>query len=108
MANTSNMTMTTKIGNFTFRKDVPLSHAKLLRDSVLGQFLNPQGGGRITCEAEAQDFAYEHLGRDLSCIPFNLELNEEYLPKVKPSAGLIEMLEFEADLDRHYADLASV
>lgn len=90
MARNDDMTLTCKLGRFTLSKKVPLSHAKLLRDSVMGQFFNPQGGHRIVDEASAQDYAYEHLGRDLAKIPFSLEIDEKYAYTVIDEAGLDE------------------
>jgi hypothetical protein len=38
------ITLTSKVGRFVFKPDVILSHAKLIRDTVMAQILNPKPG----------------------------------------------------------------
>lgn len=79
------ITFTTRMGNFTFDKDILLSKAKLIRDSVVGQFFNPKPNEpRIRNEQDAHDYVRNHLGRDLEWIPFELSFAEQYAEKAKP------------------------
>lgn len=73
---TADLTFTSKLGRFTFDANVPLSLAKLLRDSVTGQFFNPRTNEpRLHTEEDCQDYARNHLSKTLGEVPFDLEIN---------------------------------
>lgn len=68
------MRYSSAIGNFFFDKNVAPSKAKLIRDTVVGQFLNPKPGApQITSKASAQEFIRDHPAQVLAVIPFNFE-----------------------------------
>lgn len=72
----TSITLTSKMGNFTFDKRVRLSKAKLIRDSIVGQFFNPRPSEpRIKNEHDAHEYAINHLGRDFEGIPFSLSID---------------------------------
>lgn len=74
-AEPASITFTTKMGNFTFHKNVQLSKAKLIRDSVMGQFFSPKTDGpRIKNEADAHNYV-RSVSRDLEGIPFSLAID---------------------------------
>lgn len=52
------MTLTCKIGKFEFSDDCVLSKAKLIRDTVMGQMLNPPEGSQRLKRDEAQIFQF--------------------------------------------------
>lgn len=68
------ITLTSKLGSFTFDKSVVLSRAKLIRDAVTGQFFNPVVPTKIKTEDDAYDFVERHMGRDVEDIPFELHI----------------------------------
>lgn len=51
------MTLTSKVGKFIFDDEMPISKAKLIRDTVMGQILNPQDGRKIKTDDQAFNFA---------------------------------------------------
>lgn len=52
------MTLTCKIGKFEFSDDCVLSTAKLIRDTVMGQILNPPEGSQRLKRDEGQIFQF--------------------------------------------------
>lgn len=71
----THITLTSKIGNFTFDKDVALAKAKLIRDSIVGQFFCPKPHeSAIKTEEDAYLYVQTRLGRDLEEIPFELSI----------------------------------
>lgn len=68
------ITLTSKLGVFTFDSDVILAHAKIIRDAVTAQFFNPQNGIKIRSEADAERFVQNHLGQTLAEIGFDVEI----------------------------------
>lgn len=70
------MVMTSAVGKFTFEDDVQLSHAKLVRDSVVGQMLAPKTRTmRVETEDEAYAFIRAYESDVISKIAFELELS---------------------------------
>lgn len=71
----ADLVLTSKLGTFVFDKNTILSKAKLIRDSITGQFFTPRPGEpRITTELSAQDYARNHLGQNICDIPFDLQI----------------------------------
>lgn len=69
------VTLTSRVGRFTFDKKIPISKAKLIRDSIVGQVFNRNmGTPKIENEQDAYDYVH-HLGRDLEVIPFSFEMD---------------------------------
>lgn len=67
------ITLTTKLGHFTFDSHVVLSKAKLIRDSVTGQYFNPKSDEpKIKTVDDAFDFVGHHIAGDLKYIPFEV------------------------------------
>lgn len=65
------VTLVTPIGKFVFPKTVPLAHAKLIRDSVVGQILNPKSNEpRLRSSRDIYDYARDRLGHTLARISF--------------------------------------
>lgn len=51
-------TLTCKVGKFIFHDEVRLNTAKLIRDSVMGQMLNPKEGyPRLRSERDCIEYA---------------------------------------------------
>ena len=69
------LTFTSPIGNFTFDEDTLLVHAQLVRDTVVGQWLDPkQGTPRISTVNQAYAFIANHDSAVLANVGFKLEL----------------------------------
>lgn len=67
------LTMTCKLGRFTFAEGTLLSRAKLLRDSVMGQFFNPKPSNpRLTNEESIYAYARNEL--DMEDVAFSVEI----------------------------------
>lgn len=65
--------LTSAVGKFTFSKEVVLSHAKLIRDSVTAQRLKPQPGLMLIRSAhEATTFMLEHVAGPASRVNFDV------------------------------------
>lgn len=68
------MILTSAIGKFTFDDKTVLSHAKLVRDTVVGQMLNPkQDCRRVKDDVDACELILD-FGGVLAQVPFELEL----------------------------------
>lgn len=69
--------LTCKIGKFTFEEGTPLSLAKLVRDTVMGQMLAPKSRERII---DNEDDAYAFIRSSdsalISRVAFELELSD--------------------------------
>jgi hypothetical protein len=64
-------TFVTPVGRFSFHKSVPMAHAKLIRDSVMGQILNPKSNEpRLRNSKDIYDYARDRLGHMLARISF--------------------------------------
>jgi hypothetical protein len=64
-------TLVTPVGRFVFHNTVPLAHAKLIRDSVVGQILNPKSNEpRLRNSQDIYNFARDRLGHALARISF--------------------------------------
>lgn len=50
------MTLTCKIGRFVFNNRTPLSYAKLIRDTVQAQFLEPTDGRKLRTAEDCENF----------------------------------------------------
>lgn len=67
------ITLTTKLGHFTFDSHVVLSKAKLIRDSITGQYFNPKSDEpKIKTVDDALEFVSHHIAGDLKYIPFEV------------------------------------
>ena len=65
--------LTSKIGKFEFEDDVLLSHAKVIRDTVVGQWLSPKPGTQILRTLENVDsFMRGHSSRLIAETAFKL------------------------------------
>ena len=52
-----------KVGRFLFDPNTPLSHTKLVRDTVMGQMLNPKPGDpRVFDEQSAREYVQSCSG----------------------------------------------
>jgi hypothetical protein len=68
--------MTCKIGKFIFEEGIVLSQAKLVRDAIMNQMLNPQPRTmRITNEEDAHTFIRSH-DDVIARIPFEIQLGD--------------------------------
>lgn len=78
MENTGTFTLTCKIGRFQFPSTTILSHAKLIRDAVMGQILNPNPQIKsIECEKDVHTYV-NRLDDVLNGVRFTVELKPEY------------------------------
>lgn len=69
------MIMTCGIGRLIFDDDTELIHAQLVRDTLLGQILNPQPGtARIHSEQNCYDFIRNECGNVLAAVKFIIQL----------------------------------
>lgn len=65
------ITLVSPVGHFVFHRSVILSHAKLIRDAVMGQILNPKPNlPRLRNSEDIYSFVQEHLGRTLEGVSF--------------------------------------
>lgn len=62
------MRLTCKIGKIEFDDEIELSKAKLIRDTVMGQVLNPTDGRKVRTPRQALDFARESFPEQSSQI----------------------------------------
>ena len=73
------ITLTSKIGKFTFDEDTSLSIAKLVRDTVTGQWLSPKDREpELYCIEDAYTFIGQHQSDIVNRVQFELELHEAY------------------------------
>lgn len=69
------ITLVSPVGHFVFDRHVVLSHAKLIRDAVMGQILNPKPNlPRLRNSQDIYSFAQEHLGRTLEGVSFTFHV----------------------------------
>lgn len=69
--------LTSKVGTFIFSKKTPLSVAKLVRDTVMGEVLgvqSPNGHSKIHSEADAQEFIKNAQSHILANVKFRFEM----------------------------------
>ena len=67
------ITLTCKMGKFTFDKGVSLSTAKLIRDSVMAQYFSPKGDMlKIKGPQDAHALVKNTFGSDWADIPFTV------------------------------------
>lgn len=68
------ITLTCKLGRFTFNRNVLISKAKRIRDEVMGQWFNPRPGStRLYTEDDIEAYVRnEHHLRDVAGIPFEV------------------------------------
>lgn len=71
------ITLTCKLGAFTFDTTVRLSQAKRIRDEIMGQFFNPlPSTPRLRTEDECEAYIRnKDRFTELSTIPFELLIN---------------------------------
>jgi hypothetical protein len=70
------MVFTTTVGRFTFDDETPLSHAKVIRDAVIGGVLSPpEGTRRLRSPQEAYDYVRDAFGHVLSDVKFTFIMN---------------------------------
>lgn len=62
------MRLTCKIGKIEFDDGMPLSKAKLVRDTLMGQVLNPTDGIKIKNPRGALDFCRQSFPEDSAMI----------------------------------------
>jgi len=68
------LTFTCGLGVFTFDSNVKLSHAKLLRDTICGQFFNPKTNSKkLRTEEDIYEYQ-ETLTPLLADIDFDVEI----------------------------------
>lgn len=68
------LTFTCSLGVFTFGSNVRLSHAKLLRDTISGQFFNPKTNSKkLRTEEDIYNYQ-ETLPPLLADIDFDVEI----------------------------------
>lgn len=68
------ITMTCKVGAFIFDKGIILSRAKLIRDAVMGQILNPKSRVELRTDVDVYNYVRDALSNDLARIPFEVRL----------------------------------
>lgn len=70
------MILTSAVGRFAFADDTPVSHAKMIRDSVVGAVLSPpEGMKKIRTEEEAYGYIRDEFGHVLSNVSFSLVMS---------------------------------
>lgn len=70
------MMMSCAIGKFVFEEGTILSHAKLIRDSLMGQILSPEPGTpRIHSEQNCYDYVRNECGQQLAATRFVVALS---------------------------------
>jgi hypothetical protein len=76
--------LTSKLGRFEFDDNVLLSHAKLIRDTVVGQWYSPKPGTQWLHSLEdVYNFMYAHTTNVISAIGFTLVLPGEEVENVE-------------------------
>lgn len=69
-------TFRSKMGSFVFDKGVPLVSAKLIRDSVTGQYFKPlPGEPRIKTAEDAEAYVRNNLPKSLCDIPVEIQVD---------------------------------
>jgi len=69
------MTFINKLGTFTFHEDIPLVLAKLIRDTITGQWFNPKPGEPLLTSVQScYNYILSSDSRVLSVIPFKLTI----------------------------------
>lgn len=66
------ITLSNQLGNFVFDSHVILSKAKLIRDSITGQYFNPSDGIKIKSVEHAKNYISNHVAGKLDEVPFDL------------------------------------
>lgn len=71
------ITLTCKLGAFTFDSRVRISQAKRIRDEIMGQFFNPlPNTPRLRTEEDCEAYMRnKDRFTDLSTVPFELTIN---------------------------------
>ena len=62
--------LSSKVGTFYFYPGTLLSHAKLIRDTIMGQILSPKGKYRVSGELSATEYIREEVGGPAALVPF--------------------------------------
>lgn len=71
---------TCALGTFTFSRRTSLAVAKLVRDTVMGQFFNPKPGEpKLKTEVDCQEFIRNHPSHTIANVGFDLEFSENVL-----------------------------
>lgn len=74
------MILTCRIGRLEFSEDTNIIYAKLIRDNLLGQILNPEPGTKkLRSVTNCYDYIRNECGNILAAIKFTIELREEYV-----------------------------
>ena len=69
------MTLYSKLGAFIFESGTNMRHAKLVRDTVMGQVFNPKPGSkRLVTLNDCFEFMKNHESKVLAAIPFEIAL----------------------------------
>lgn len=76
---TGDLTFTCKLGTFVFEEGVVLSRAKMIRDTVMGQFFSPRRGEPMLVDEEDVHAYISEQAPVLSGIPFEVHIRAEYL-----------------------------
>ena len=77
------MILTSKLGRFEFDDTVLLSHAKLIRDTVMGQWFSPRPGSKtLHTVDEALEFMRQHPTNLIAGITFDIKFpDDEHTPE---------------------------
>lgn len=74
-----NITLTSKIGKFSFAEGTPISLAKMVRDSITGQWLAPKDRElELYCVDDAYLFIGRYESRAVNTVEFSMELYPAY------------------------------
>ena len=68
-------TLISPAGRFFFSKEVILSQAKLIRDAITAQVMNPNPAlPEIRCQTDAQQYSLSNIAGPASKVNFSVEL----------------------------------
>lgn len=83
------MILTSSLGRFEFDDHTLLAHAKLIRDSVVGQWFNPKPGNqRLHTLTDIEEFVRAHSSTIIAGIKFAFSFNGD-----EPAPSHVEELE---------------
>lgn len=69
--------LTSAIGDFIFVKNTQLSHAKLVRDTVQGQILNPKPGEtKLKSSYQIRQWIWDNFSKSMDNIQFVVKLKD--------------------------------
>lgn len=90
------MIIRNKLGTFDFDDDIQISHAKLIANTVMGQYFTPKRGTpNLSDEDSCYDFVRDACSAVICGVPFELEINESARHEREKTATEIALELFE-------------